>query len=74
MSAPAVQQAAPVGDRSQSHSLDEEKNGKTTAEVHADNSGNESEDDGVEPQNGVKKIQAITSAWTYQALVLTYVL
>ncbi|KAF6830630.1 siderophore iron transporter mirb [Colletotrichum plurivorum] len=74
MSAPAVQQVAPVEDRSQSHSLDEEKNGKTTTEVNADHSGNESEDDGTEPQNGVKKIQAITSAWTYQALIVTYVL
>ncbi|KAF6804618.1 siderophore iron transporter [Colletotrichum sojae] len=74
MSAPAVQQVAPAEDRSQSHSLDEEKNGKTTTEVNADNSGNESEDDGTEPQNGVKKIQAITSAWTYQALIVTYVL
>lgn len=71
MSAPAVQ-SAPAENHSQSQSLDEKSPGKTTTEISAETS--DAEDEKTEPQNGVKKIQAITSAWSWRALILTYVL
>ncbi|KAF4925028.1 MFS siderochrome iron transporter 1 [Colletotrichum viniferum] len=70
MSAPAVQ-SAPAENHSQSQSLDEKSPGKTTTEISAETS--DAEDEKTEPQNGVKKIQAITSAWSWRALILTYV-
>ncbi|KAJ0337341.1 hypothetical protein COL922a_006894 [Colletotrichum nupharicola] len=70
MSAPTVQ-PAPAESHSQSQSLDEKSPGKTTIEISADNS--DAEDEKTEPQNGVKKIQAITSAWSWRALILTYI-
>ncbi|KAI8238348.1 Siderophore iron transporter [Colletotrichum sp. SAR 10_96] len=70
MSAPTVQ-PAPAENHSQSQSLDEKSPGKTTTEISADNS--DAEDEKTEPQNGVKKIQAITSAWSWRALILTYI-
>ncbi|TDZ21535.1 MFS siderochrome iron transporter 1 [Colletotrichum orbiculare MAFF 240422] len=72
MSAPVVQQA-PAEDHSQTQSLDEKNLGNTTTKVSAEGY-DDSDDEKTEPQNGVKKIQAITSAWSYRALILTYVL
>lgn len=70
-SSPFVQQAAAESQpQSQSQSLDE----KNPAKVTADASGTDSEIEKEEAQNGVKKIQAITTAWTWRALILTYIL
>ncbi|GJD03656.1 siderophore iron transporter mirB [Colletotrichum higginsianum] len=70
-SSPFVQQAAAESQpQSQSQSLDE----KNPAKVTADASGSDSEIEKEEAQNGVKKIQAITTAWTWRALILTYIL
>lgn len=68
MSSPFVQQAAA---ESQTQSLDEKTPGKTTTEISTDN---DVEGEKEEAQNGVKKIQAITTAWTWRALIFTYIL
>ncbi|OLN96767.1 Siderophore iron transporter mirB 3 [Colletotrichum chlorophyti] len=70
MSSPFAQQAAA---ESQTQSFDEKHPANTKTEI-SDNTGHESEGEKEESQNGVKKIQAITTAWTWRALIFTYVL
>ncbi|WYZ46604.1 hypothetical protein EsH8_IX_000829 [Colletotrichum jinshuiense] len=73
MSSTFVQQAA-AESQSQNQSFDEKNPANTKTEISANTSEHDPEGEKTEPQNGIKKIQAITTAWTWRALIFTYIL